>query len=94
MLKVAKKTEDKLYHIVKIKKWKYGGEYHLTTLMIQFFCEEDVVDRTPRKGYSTNYKIIDINKDKQKFCEDCVKGIKDYKRRINLQKKLAAQRKS
>ena len=94
MLKVAKKTEEKDFHIIKDKSWGYGGQNHLMSLMIQFWCEEKAYDRTPRKGSYSNYKIIDIDKKKQKFCMKCVDQIKQYKNRIAVQKKLASQRAS
>ena len=60
--------------------------------MVQFFCEDQPLDRTPKKGVSNSYQFHDINRDKQKLCEKCVEAMKKHKRRIAFMKRLQENR--
>jgi len=79
-LQVARKNSEEPWHLIREKYWGPSNQYHLQTLMIRFFCEDNARDRTPGKWKSTHLTIKPFEKDvhKKKMCENCVKGIKEY----------------
>jgi hypothetical protein len=81
MLKVARKTNTEIWHIIREQYWEHGNPQRLQTLMVRFFCEEKATDKTPHPRFkSNNFTIVPYNSTihKKKACEDCVKAIKLY----------------
>lgn len=72
-------SEVKL-HLVKRKFWGGPGDRSVTTLQVQFFCEENPQDRTPI-GFNKNkyrFELYDKKIHGKELCKACVDVIKAY----------------
>lgn len=82
MLQVGKSTSKYVgtgqWHLVKKKFWGGATQRTVVSMMVQFFCEAEPLDRTPTK--TSGMKFEDYNKDihKKGLCENCIAAVKAY----------------
>lgn len=81
MLQVGKSTNKYVggqWHLVKKKYWGGATSQHVVSMMVQYFCETEPVDRTPRKFHGMEFAPYDKDLHRKTLCENCIKVAKSY----------------